>query len=323
MSVSRKLGPAATLVFGLIGHGVLAQPAPMLQVHALPEHVHPAPGRSQWSARVLVTIGAASAVDVPIHLAADSPAVLATPYVVIPAGRTAVDVEVTATRKGDASVYAWGNEGTLVAETTISFHLAAARLTLHVSPTRSLAIGGAAAVNLTVALTDETNVPCAAERETPVALTAPFGTLSGDVRIPAGAFAQTVRLSSLRRGRGRVTAQADGLTPAEAEVEFEFPWTIVGVAMLGGALGSLYRSGARSWHSSAAAALPGLLFGLVVYALVAFVPPAELPDVVKPLATLPVTSGLGAVVLGIAGGYCGRRVLPDTKPRAEKRAATV
>lgn len=295
---------------------VEAQSVAAFQARAIPAHVPPRAGEepARWVTRVLVSVESPAATDLPIHLSAESPAVLSTPYVEIRRGTLSASVEVTAVEKGDAEICAWTELSSALATTRVSFHLPPTKLRVTVEPARGLSVGSAAGVTVRVTLCDQYGDLSAADHDTPVALTLSLGRLDRDLSIPAGTPSAAVLLTSFRPGSGRVVAEARGLKSGQDEVEFVFPWGILTVAMLGGAFGAAYQSGLRSLRALALAALPGLAFGLVAYGLVAFLPANDLPGIIRPLAALPVTSGLATAVLGLAGGYGGRRFLPVGSP---------
>jgi hypothetical protein len=55
----------------------------------------------------------------------------------------------------------------------------------------------------------------------------------------------------------------------------------------------------------------GIVLGLVFYALALFGIIASIPKVAIPLAQLPTTNDLGALVLGFLGSYYARAWLPE------------
>ena len=299
------------------GGEAAAQPLRQLVLKARPEHVHPGPGTERrWVTRLLVTLDAPTATDVAIRLAAQLPAVLSTPYVLIPKGDSSAEVEVTAGESGKAETYAWLEESGDDTKLDVHFHMPPSKLRVLVDPPRSFGIGRAGAVVVRVELLGNDGRTSKADEDTPVGLRVPLGTLDRGptLVVKKGEGWALANLVAFGSGAGDVTANADGLGEANGRVEFVFPWTALLLAMLGGAFGSACRAGFRRWPSSMLMALPGLVFGLVVYGVAAFVPADQLPGVVQSMATLPVTSGLGAAVLGVIGGYFGWRLIGGSVP---------
>lgn len=289
-----------------------AQTGPRLALRALPGRVPPLQGAERrWVTSLLVKLDGPAADDLAVLVSAQLPAVVAMPYVLIPRGHASAKVEVTSHAKGTAETYAWLETSNEAASLAVHFLLPAAQLGVHVDPARGFGIGRAGASTVRVDLRDEDGIVCEAGEDTPVAVRVPLGTLepASPLVIKAGSFSATAQLIAYGSGKGAVVADADGLRAGEGQVEFGFPWIALVLAMLGGAFGSACRIGFARWPSCALAAAPGFAFGLVVYGFVAFVPAKSLPEVAQSLATLPVTNGLGAAVLGVVGGYLGCRLL--------------
>jgi hypothetical protein len=170
-------------------------------------------------------------------------------------------------------------------------------------------------VSVTARLLDEEGGISDADEDTRVVVRVPLGTLvpESPLVVRRDSFSTAARLIALGSGQGDVTAEADGLSAVSGRVEFVFPWTPLFLAMLGGASGAGCRSGLRRRADSVPVALQGFVFGIVVYGLAAFLPADRLPDAARAMAALPVTSGLGAAVLGVVGGYCGKQLLGESQ----------
>jgi hypothetical protein len=99
----------------------------------------------------------------------------------------------------------------------------------------------------------------------------------------------------------------------------------------GGLIGSVARSGRRLltgawWWQVASSIAMGFVLGLAFYALALFGIIASIPKLSIPLAQLPTTNDLGALVLGFMGGYYARGWLPEPdarRPRARPAPRTV
>ena len=132
------------------------------------------------------------------------------------------------------------------------------------------------------------------------------------MKIAKGESSAIPHLSATSPARVEVTASAADLQPDSVSAQFVFPVKLLFLAALGGVVGTVYRS---TWHASmrgwrrVSGALPGSVPGVFAYGLGAFVPTSGLPAPFSMLASLPATSSLGAIVIGLFGGYCGRRLL--------------
>ena len=259
-----KLLTGLGVAFLVAGSGEAAA-QPQLVLKARPAHVHPlGPGTERrWVTRLLVTLDAPTATDVAIRLAAQLPAVLSTPYVLIQKGASSAEVEVTAGESGKAETYAWLEESGNDTKLDVHFHLPPSKIRVLVDPPRSFGIGRAGAVVVRVELLGDDGRTSKADEDTPVGLRVPLGTLDRGptLVVKKGEGWALANLVAFGSGAGDVTANADGLGEANGRVEFVFPWTALLLAMFGGAFGSACRAGFRRWPGSMLVALPGLSSG--------------------------------------------------------------
>jgi hypothetical protein len=119
-------------------------------------------------------------------------------------------------------------------------------------------------------------------------------------------------LTSPRAGRATVTAIAEGLETASEEVRFVLPFLLIGLAAAGGVGGAVLRTprGRRRAQLGHSLAL-GAFLGAIFFALGMMGVPGMIPAI--PLQTLEhlTVNEVGACLLGICGGYIGRRFLDD------------
>jgi hypothetical protein len=287
----------------------------------LPDHVHPF--NSSWQAKVLVTAVNASRqpiavqADTPIQLATDA-GVVSPAFAVIEAGhaRTKEQIQITATRAGGDTVWAWTDNGDL-GRAAVEYHNAMpSALAIKALPTRTLN-DGRTAVNVTVFLQDETSNTVKSEEDVEVKLTSSVGTLSPSiVSVKKGQFVGEAMLTSATAGMAEITATSPGLKSAAASVEFMFPYLLVLLAGVGGVVGALVRSssdtftGAWWWHLLGSMAI-GSVLGLLFYLLAVFGIVASIPKLSIPLGQLPTTNEFAALVLGFFGGYWARAWIPN------------
>src|SRR5262249_39302934 len=197
---------------------------------------------------------------------------------------------------------------------TIKFHLPATALRVRTLPAKGYFFQP---LTTTVQFETENGIVTDPESTTRVTLHSDLEELDGQVLTfdPADPkkSRNSVELKLQRTGHWTVSAKAregfaSPLTSPLVAIELGFPWAPLLLAMVGGALGSVYRSGPRAARGWALTALPGLVFGLVTYALAAFVgAPQTLPVW---LAALPATHWLGATVLGLGRRDYWRPLLP-------------
>ena len=127
-----------------------------------------------------------------------------------------------------------------------------------------------------------------------------FGTLSSAATsvAPGRPDSEPIVLESARAGRATVTAIAQGFLEDSEEVKFVLPFLLIGLASAGGVGGALLRApkGRRR----------AIFFALGLMGVTGMVPAI-------PVATLErlTFNEVGACLLGIFGGYIGRRFLDD------------
>src|SRR5262245_46977232 len=135
MIVCRKLLVALGALLAVGGGTAVGEPLSRFELKGLPEHVHPlGPGAERrWLTRLLVTLATPTATDLSVHLAAELPAVLGTPYVLIPQGSSSAEVEVTSEDSGKAVAYAWLDDGDGT-QLAVQFHVPPSKLRVLADP---------------------------------------------------------------------------------------------------------------------------------------------------------------------------------------------
>jgi len=312
--------PNSTSTSVTSGAGAASDSNVTLAVDVLPQHVHPA--NALWRAIVLVTAinetrePIAVATNTPVHLATDI-GVVTPAFAQIDAGKARTgEIQLTADRPGNGTLWAWTDAGKLAAA-TVEYHDAVpTQLLVKALPGRAVN-DGRTVVHLTVFLQDETAATASADRDVMVNLTSSVGSPSpSEVPIPKGKFFGEAVLTSPVSGIAEITATSARLKPGSARTEFAFPLLLVVLAVVGGLIGSVVRSGRQLltgdwwWHAAGSVGL-GVVLGLVFYALAMFGIIASIPKLSIPLAQLPTTNDLGALVIGFLGGYYARACLPE------------
>jgi hypothetical protein len=141
-----------------------------------------------------------------------------------------------------------------------------------------------------------------------------FGTLSSASTsvAPGRPDSEPIVLESARAGRATVTAVAQGFLEDSEEVKFVLPFLLIGLASAGGVGGALLRApkGRRRANLGQSLAV-GAFLGAIFFALGLMGVTGMVPAI--PVATLErfTFNEVGACLLGIFGGYIGRRFLDD------------
>ncbi len=151
------------------------------------------------------------------------------------------------------------------------------------------------------------------DRDTRVVLRTNFGTLSAaSTSIARGRpDSEPIVLESPRAGRATITAVAKGFDDDSEDVRFVLPFLLIGLAAaaaLAARSCGRRRAAARAARRSLAV---GAFLGAIFFALGMMGVPGMIPAI--PVATLErlTFNEVGACLLGIFGGYVGRRFLDD------------
>jgi hypothetical protein len=320
-SARRGVGSRPTALAPAVGVKNKAGENVTLGVDVLPQHVHPM--NAAWKALVLVTAindtrqPVPVDVDTDVYLATDLGTVTpATARIEAGKARASGTIQLTSNRPGDGTLWAWTDSGILSAAAVEYHNPVPTQLVVRGLPSHAVN-DGRTVVNVTVFLQDETSSTASAVEDTAVKLTSSVGTANpSDLSIPKGGFYGEAVLTSATSGVAEITATAVRLTPGTTQVQFVFPFLLVFLASVGGMVGSVVKSGrqlfpgAWVWHVLSSLGM-GIVLGLVFFALAQFGIIASIPKVAIPLATLPTTNDLAALVLGFFGGFYGRSWLPD------------
>src|SRR5262249_19337842 len=116
--------------------------------------------------------------------------------------------------------------------------------------------------------------------------------------------------SSRRRGRATISAVAQGLQGDDDVVTFVLPWMLIPLSIGGGIAGAVLRAPRRKRTAQFAIDLAiGGVLGFVVFGFPLSGSPSVVPGL--PAETLEnlALNELGAALLGLVGGYLGRRYL--------------
>ena len=287
-----------------------------LSLTMIPPHVAARNGR--WTSTVVVAL--VNEAREPIAALEDteitiSPKIGAVPSerIVIPKGHLMQEARVTSTASGCDTIYAWSPSVRGMSTTHVEYERSRPSK-LIVSPTASDAVAnGWTRVPIAVLLKDEDNhVVTNPDKDLRVVLRSSLGTLSKTaVTVVRGqSDSDEVELSSRRRGRARITADAEGLGSDPEFVTFTLPWLLIPLSIGGGVSGAVVRSPRRRRRANLPADLAmGGVLGFVLFGFALFGVPTLLPALsTETLANLTLNE-IGAVLLGFLGGYVGRRYL--------------
>jgi len=234
---------------------------------------------------------------------------------VIPRGESAKFVQVTSSTSGLDTISALSPSVEEKAEEKVEYEQFRASKLLLISTPSEVITNGRTNASITVLLRDEDDhVVAVPDRDTRVVLQTNFGSLSTAATIIARGRpdSEPIVLTSARAGRATITAIAEGLGADSKDVSFVLPILLIGLASAGGVGGAVLRSqrGRRREQLGRSLAL-GAFLGAIFFALGMMGVPGMIPAI--PLQTLEhlTFNEVGACLLGICGGYIGRRFLDD------------
>lgn len=278
------------------------------------------PRNRVWTVTVLVAVlneqreGVRVAEDLTVRLASTLGTVV--PHeLTIPRGESARFVEVTSSTAGVDTISALSPAIEDKAEERIEYEQFRASKLLLISTPSKVVTNGRSTANIVVLLRDEDDrIVAVTDRETRVVLRTDFGALSTPSTVIARGRpdSEPIVLTSPRAGRATITAVAEGLETDSEEVSFVLPFLLIGLAAAGGVGGAVLRTprGRRRAQLGRSLAL-GAFLGAIFFALGMMGVPGMIPAI--PLQTVErlTFNEIGACLLGICGGYLGRRFLDD------------
>ena len=278
------------------------------------------PRNRVWTVTVLVAVlndqreGVRLTEDLTVRLASTLGTVVPD-QLTIPRGESARFVEVKSATAGVDTISALSPAIEERAEERIEDEQFRASKLLLISTPSQVVTNGRGSASITVLLRDEDDhVVAMADRDTRVVLRTDFGALStASTSIARGRpDSEPIVLTSPRAGRATITAIAEGLETDSEEVSFVLPFLLIGLAAAGGVGGAVLRTprGRRRSQLGRSLAL-GAFLGTIFFALGMMGVPGMIPAI--PLQTVErlTLNEIGACLLGICGGYVGRRFLDD------------
>ena len=278
------------------------------------------PRNRVWTVTVLVAVlnaqreGVRLNEDLTVRLASTLGTVVPD-QLTIPRGESARFVEVKSSTAGVDTISALSPSIEERAEERIEYEQFRASKLLLISTPSHVVTNGRSTASITVLLRDEDDhVVAMTDRETRVVLRTDFGALStASTSIARGRpDSEPIVLTSPRAGRATITAIAEGLETDSEEVSFVLPFLLIGLAAAGGVGGAVLRTprGRRREQLARSLAL-GAFLGAIFFALGMMGVPGMIPAI--PLQTVErlTFNEIGACLLGICGGYVGRRFLDD------------
>ena len=287
-----------------------------LSLTIVPPRVSARTGR--WSAKLYVTLlddrrePTPALDDVEISVSPKL-GIVESERIVIAKGRMTQEVRVTSTAAGCDTVYAWSPGVRGVLSTHVEYERSRPAK-LIVSPMAIDAVAnGWTRVPIAVLLKDEDNhVVSNPDQDLRVVLRSSLGTLSRSaVTVARGqSDSDEVLLSSRRRGRAAITADAEGLSGDPEFVTFTLPWLLIPLAIGGGVGGAVVRSPRRRRRANLLIDLAmGGVLGFVLFGFALFGVPTLVPALSSDTLANLTLNEIGATLLGFVGGYLGRRYL--------------
>jgi hypothetical protein len=278
------------------------------------------PRNRVWTVTVLVAVlnerreGVRVTEDLNVRLASTLGTVVPD-QLTIPRGESARFVEVKSSTAGVDTISALSPAIEERAEERIEYEQFRASKLLLLSTPSHVVTNGRSTASITVLLRDDDDhVVAMPDRETRVVLRTDFGALStASTSIARGRpDSEPIVLTSPRAGRATITAIAEGLETDSEEVSFVLQFLLIGLAAAGGVGGAVLRTprGRRREQLARSLAL-GAFLGAIFFALGMMGVPGMIPAI--PLQTVErlTFNEIGACLLGICGGYVGRRFLDD------------
>ena len=278
------------------------------------------PRNRVWTVTVLVAVlnaqreGVRLNEDLTVRLASTLGTVVPD-QLTIPRGESARFVEVKSSTAGVDTISALSPSIEERAEERIEYEQFRPSKLLLISTPSHVVTNGRSTASITVLLRDEDDhVVAMTDRETRVVLRTDFGALStASTSIARGRpDSEPIVLTSPRAGRATITAIAEGLETDSEEVSFVLPLLLIGLAAAGGVGGAVLRTPRGRRREQLARSLTlGAFLGAIFFALGMMGVPGMIPAI--PLQTVErlTFNEIGACLLGICGGYVGRRFLDD------------
>ena len=278
------------------------------------------PRNKVWTVSVLVAVlndrqeGTRLTEDLPVRLASTLGTVVPE-ELTIPRGESARFVQVTSNTSGVDTISALSPGLVEKAEEKVEYEQFKAAKLFLISTPSEVVTNGRSNATVTVLLRDEDDhVVAVPDRDTRVVLRTTFGSLSTQATTIARGRpdSEPLTLISPRAGHATITAVAEGLETDSEDISFVLPFLLIALAAAGGVGGAILRTprGRRTAQLGRSLAL-GAFLGTIFFALAMMGVPGMLP--VIPLQTLEYLTfnEVGACLLGIFGGYIGRRFLDD------------
>ena len=278
------------------------------------------PRNKVWTVSVLVAVlndhqeGTRLTEDLPVRLASTLGTVVPE-ELTIPRGQSASFVQVTSNTAGIDTISALSPGLIGKAEERVEYEQFKPSKLYLISTPSEVVTNGRSNASVTVLLRDEDDhVVALPDRDTRVVLRTTFGSLSTQATTIARGRpdSEPLMLVSPRAGRATITAVAEGLETDSEDISFVLPFLLIALAAAGGVGGAILRTprGRRTAQLGRSLAL-GAFLGAIFFALAMMGVPGMLP--VIPLQTLEYLTfnEVGACLLGIFGGYIGRRFLDD------------
>jgi hypothetical protein len=278
------------------------------------------PRNHVWTTTVLVAVlndqgeGVRVAEDLAIRLASTL-GTIDPESLTIRKGESAAFVQVTSNTPGVDTISALSPAINERAEERIEYEPGRPSKLLIISTPAEVVTNGRTSASITVLLRDEDDhVVSLADQDTRIVLRTNFGTLSSAATSVARGRpdSEPIVLESARAGRATITAIAQGFAEDSEDVQFVLPLLLIGLASAGGVGGALLRAPKGRRRAQLAPSLAvGAFLGAIFFALGLMGVPGMIP--VIPVATLErlTFNEVGACLLGICGGYVGRRFLDD------------
>ena len=301
----------------------VAAPAPLeslqfsLRPFIRPNPVNPNPETGLWQAQIALAlmgpnnelVGANQ--DLPLHLLADVGQLTPADLVLKKDQSSTFSAPVTLISKQPGPDVIHVLSGLPEVQQSVTYQSPQpAGFRLEASPP-SVVNDGKTPVHIAIMLLAADNTLVKTQANEDITLRTTRGTLPPIVTIHSGEYFSTVDLTSAQNGQATVTAQAPGLLAGEISATFLFPWMMIILAGLGGALGAIvnHPKGAFSregWRALLLGLICGVVFSTAaLFGLIGALPKLDLP---VQASNIPSLNTLGALLLGFIGGFYGKKL---------------
>ncbi len=307
--------------------------ATKLNIHVVPEEIYPA-ANGGWMTSVLLTAldnaGNIAPVLQNVHVLLTTHLGTVSPREILLArgadSSYGQEIVLTSSRDGEDLLRAVSTLGP--AELRVTYQAALpARLGV-LPPTQTVLNDGKTEVAIDICLYDAANgLTSYSDRDVNVTATSTRGTVEPSLlTIPKATSCAKAKVHSARDGESVISVKGPtSLAEGNATVKFLFPYMLILLAALGGFLGGLVKgygklATSQWWKHLLSSVGQAVIWGVLFWGLVVFGAVAAIPKTNIALSAISSTNELGALIIGVLGGYVGKRLLEREDGAGDRKA---